>query len=180
MWLLIDSVTRMAHVRKSLMRIRNVGVVAFALLNILYGLVGAYYFVAMSSLHWREWITNQSALGWVVFVSLSAICLLLSSLVGVMGIRQLMGNESTFHWTAILLALVLFYFVADVLVFWIIAPQSLSAMTFGFWEVAEGPLVPQLITGYPVWGGLAMIVFWKSSDRSGLNRAKGGIIDAPK
>jgi hypothetical protein len=91
-----------------------------------------------------------------------------------------MGDETIFQRTAILLGAVLIYFVADVSVFWILVPQSLSTMTFGFWEVAEGPLVPQIITGYPIWGGLAMIVFWISSGKFSLRRLKRGDLYAPK
>jgi hypothetical protein len=162
--------------REMIETIRKAGIAIFGLLNILYCLAGLAYFIAMSSLHWEEWTLKQGILGWTVFVSLAAICLVLSCSIGLMGIRQLMGDETIFRCTAILLGSVLIYSVVDVLVFWVILPQSLSTLTFGFWEVAEGPLVPQVVTGYPLWGGLAMIMFWRST----LGQMKGNALGTPK
>ena len=89
--------------REMIETIRKAGIAVFGLLNILYCLAGLAYVIAMSSLHWEEWTLKQSILGWTVFVSLAAICLVLSCSIGLMGIRQLMGDETMFRCTAILL-----------------------------------------------------------------------------
>jgi hypothetical protein len=50
----------------------------------------------------------------------------------------------------------------NVVVFWMMPSISMRGLTIGFWQVAEGPLVPQIITGYPLSGMALLIILWKN------------------
>jgi hypothetical protein len=53
------------------------------------------------------------------------------------------------------------YGLFNVVVFWMMPSISMRGVTIGFWQVAEGPLVPQIITGYPLWGMALLTILRK-------------------
>jgi hypothetical protein len=98
---------------------------------------------------------------WVVFIVLSSLCLSLCFLLGYFGVRLLQERESVIPLNVGLFASEIAYALFNVVVFWMIPPISMSSVTIGFWQVAEGSLVPQFITGYPLWGMVILTILWK-------------------
>ena len=141
----------------------------FGGLNILPGLLGMYYFAYLIEIHWRKWPGNPSAVDWAVFVALSSVTTFLVLYLGYLGVRLIRVDSAALRQVCLVFLLGIIYFFADVCVNWIIFPLwKSSTITVGFWGIAAGPLVPQIITGYPLIGfvaAIALILFQRRCQR---------------
>lgn len=126
----------------------------FGCLNVLFGIGGVYYFVLRVS--WRNWPGSPSTLNWLVFVLISAVTLALMGYLSYLGIRLFRGDRSALSPTALVLLLELFYFAISVVLFWIVL--SNRQITVGFFGIASSALDPQVVTGYPLWGLVSMVL----------------------
>jgi hypothetical protein len=130
-------------------------------LNLVFGLIGGVYSATMLIGRWRILPGNHSGSAWVVFLSLLAISSVLVGLLAYSGTRLLSRDESAIRITAFLFAVQLLYFLAYVTIFWLVIPvrnPAWAGLHGQFFGMIQGPLAPQIITGYPVLGLIAMLL----------------------
>jgi hypothetical protein len=127
-------------------------------LNILYGSLGVIYFALMLSWHWHKWPGAPSPRDWFVFLVLSALSITLIAYLIFLGIRLLQNDRTAIRSTSTVLAIELIYFLATTVLFWLILPPSKASVAIGFWEMAQDPLAPQIITAYPLIGLLVTLI----------------------
>jgi hypothetical protein len=130
-------------------------------LNLALGFGGIAYSAVMLSERWRMLPGGPSMSAWIVFLSLLGASILLVGCLIYLGIRLLCRDEAAIGRTAVLFGAEMFYFLAYVVLFWIVIPlknaqwPGLAGHLFG---MIQGPLTPQIVTGYPVLGLLAMVL----------------------
>ena len=83
---------------------------------------------------------------------------------GYLGIHMIRGNESAIRDTALILSVEIVYFCAGVIVFWLLFPSPVIGV--GFIGIARSALDPQVVTGYPVWGLISMLLLMTARKRS--------------
>jgi len=130
-------------------------------LNLAFGLGGGIYSAAMLSWKWRNLPGAPSMSAWTVFLSLLAISSLLVALLIHLGIRLLGRDESAIRRTAVIFSVEICYFLGYVALFWIVIPlrsPTWPGLAGHFFGMIQGPLAPQIVTGYPVLGLLAMLL----------------------
>ena len=127
-------------------------------LNVLFSAFGFYYFALRLSYSWHgRWPGSPTATDWFVFLTLSALTCGLVASVGYLGVRLLRGDESVIITTAVVFGAEIVYFLGDILLFWVLL-RSRPEITVGFFGIAQIPLDPQLVTGYPLLGGVALLL----------------------
>jgi len=132
---------------------RIVGVV-----NLLCGLIGVYYFAFKIRLHWHNWPGSPSESQWLVFFVLSFISIYLLIYLGYLGIRLIKNDATALRPLRNLFMLEIAYYVASVVMLWVIMPLSMATIAVSFWGMAQDPFAPQILTGYPLIGIIATIV----------------------
>lgn len=130
-------------------------------LNCAFSGFGMYMFLYLVKIHWNNWPGNPGLLSWGIFVTLSALSLCLVGSLAFYGVSLLKGNEVGLRPARNILMAEIVYFVLNVCLFWNKASASHSALTVGFFGIAQGPIMPQIVTGYPVFGLLAIIILMR-------------------
>jgi hypothetical protein len=126
------------------------------LLNLLYGIFGICYFAAILS--WHNWTGSRSLLSWLIFLLLSGFSIGLIVYLGYLGIRLMRKDRTAIRPAALVFGVEILYFLLGVEIFWIALPESMAPVAVGFWEMALGPIDPQIVTGDPLLGLLAMFI----------------------
>ena len=134
-------------------------------LNCAFSGIGMCMFLYLVKIHWNNWPGNPGLLSWGIFVTLSALSLCLVGSLAFYGVTLLKGNEVGLRPTRNILIAEIVYFALDVCLFWNHTAISHSALTTGFWGIAEGPFMPQIVAGYPVFGLLAIIILMRLGRR---------------
>jgi hypothetical protein len=138
-------------------------------LNIVFAFFGVFYSAYMVEIHWNKWPGQPTFSQWVVFGFLSFICMSMILYLAYLGIRLIRKDASALWQVCLVFVLEIIYFWADVIVCWMILPISMSTIAVGFWGIAESPLAPQVITGFPLIGiavaGALMLVQKKTQSR---------------
>ena len=138
----------------------------FGGLNIGAGLFGLYYFAWLIEIHWHKWPGNPSISDWAVFVALSCFTTFLVVYLGYLGIRLIRVDFSALWQVCLVLVLEMVFLIADVWITWLILPSSMSKIAVGFWGIADGPITPQIVTGYPLIGLIAAVTLMLLQRRS--------------
>lgn len=137
--------------------VRIVGV-----LNIVFMAFGAYYFSVLLLLHWQKWPGHPSNFDWLIFALLSSTCLFFIGFVGYSGVQLIRGSLSILGPLAVVFVLEILFFVSTFVLFWMILPTSRATIAVGFWGIAQSPIVPQVITGYPIVGTIVVLLLGKN------------------
>lgn len=104
------------------------------------------------------WPGSPHLRDWLIFALLSAFTLGLTSYLGYLATRLARGDEAAIQPMRVLWWIEIAYFCANVAVFWQIIPSTNPGLTLGFFSFPEGPFDPQLVTGYPVIGLIAVFL----------------------
>jgi hypothetical protein len=142
----------------------------FGGLNLAFGIAGFLYSGLMLSRTWRDLPGTRSEIAWIVFLSVLTVGTLLVGSLFYLGIRLLARDESAIRSTATLFGFEMCFFAIYVIIFWIVIPAN-----EGYWPglaghllgMMQGPLVPQIVTGYPLFGLLAMLLIKPGRDNAG-------------
>ena len=121
-------------------------------LNILFVALGAFYSGGMIQMHWNKWPGSPSHLHWAVFMFLDAISISMILYLGYLGVRLIKKDARALWHLCLLFVAEIAYFAVVVYVTWFLMPASMSAIAVDFWGMAQDPLVPQVVTGYPLVG----------------------------
>src|ERR1700733_8656441 len=111
-------------------------------LNCAFGALGIYMFIYLIVLHWNNWPGSPGRLSWILFVILSASTVCLVGGLTFYGVYLIKGNELGLRPSRNILIAEIVYFILDIVLFWNRASMSHSALTVGFFGIAEGPLMP--------------------------------------
>ena len=126
----------------------------FGGINILAAMFGIYYFALMIDIHWGRWPGNPSHFDWAVFVALSLLSTFLVVYLAYLGVRLIRQDAAALRGVCLIAVLEIAYFFADTFVTWNLMPFSASKISgeisVAFWGIAEDPLAPQIVTGYPL------------------------------
>ncbi len=134
-------------------------------LNCAFSVIGICMFLYLVNIHWNNWPGNPGPLSWGIFVILSTLSLYLVGGLAFYGVTLLKGNEVGLRPTRNILIAEIVYFALDVCLFWNHTAISHSALTIGFWGIAEGPFMPQIVTGYPVFGLIVIFILMRIGKR---------------
>jgi len=142
-------------------------------LNVIFGAGGFWYSAVMLSAKWRTAPGNPSKSAWYVFISLLVLSSVLVSLVVYLGVCLLKRGEDAVRGATIVFAAEILCFLVYVPLFWLVLPLYAPAWPGSAGHLPGmmlGPLVPQIATGYPLLGLLAMLLIWprKASGRVGV------------
>jgi hypothetical protein len=127
-------------------------------LNIAFVVLGAFYAASILHMHWNKWPVTPAYQDWMIFAALSAFSIFLLAYLGYLGIRLLRRDSGalwklcTFFLGEIAYFAVAFYITSFAL------PESMTAVAVGFWAMGLNPLVPQVVTGYPLVGLVISLV----------------------
>ena len=127
-------------------------------LNMLAGIAGIWFFIVDLDWHFQKLPSVHDWASWSVFCLLSLCTLSLVSSLAYCGIRLVIGDRSVLRLTIIVYVAEILYFIADVLVFWLIVPESMAHIAIGFWERAWDLIAPQIITAFPLLGIIVCVV----------------------
>jgi succinate dehydrogenase hydrophobic anchor subunit len=141
-------------------------------LNLLFGLMGVYYFIFMMRMHWHNWPGSPSITQWAVFLVLSLISIGMLVYLGYLGIRLVRRDESALRPLIIIFISEILYFIVGVVVLWLIMPPTIKTIAVSFWGMAQDPLTPQVLTGYPLIGTVVTFVLMNWHPKS--RRVAGG------
>jgi hypothetical protein len=75
-----------------------------------------------------------------------------------LGIRLIRKDARALLQLCLLFTAEILYICVLVDVTWIRMPISMSNIAVGFWGMADAPLVPQLLTGYPLIGAVITLI----------------------
>ena len=125
-------------------------------LNLLFSLAGLGYFGVRLANTWSRWPVVPSASQWAAFWLLSLLTVVIVGNVGFLGIRLIRGDQSAIRTTLYFFSAEIFFFVVEVGLFWIISPNP--RLTVGFLELSSAALDPQIVTGYPLLGVIALFL----------------------
>jgi hypothetical protein len=128
-------------------------------LNIMYVAFGAYLSYWMIRLHWNRWPGNPSHYEWAIFVFLSAISISMVLYLGYLGIRLIKKDAKALLKLSLLFVVELLYSFVLFYVTWIVRPTLMSmTVAVSFMGMADVPLWPQLLTGYPLIGLVVTLI----------------------
>jgi hypothetical protein len=127
-------------------------------LNLAFVALGALYAASMLQVHWNNWPGSPNYQEWVVFVVLNAISIYLILYLGYLGMRLIRKDATALWQLCMFFAGEIAYFVAVVYITSFVLPASMSTIAVGFWAMALNPLVPQVVTGYPLVGLVIALV----------------------
>jgi len=142
-------------------------------LNILFFVVGVWYSAAILSRSWHPLDELRSLGAWATFLVLITISTGLAAYLAYLGKRLLSGDEAAIRCTMITFASEILFFLIYVVVCWIVLPlrwPDWPGRTAHLLGVIQGPLCPQIVTGYPVLG-LIVSLLLTSAKRTGTSRA---------
>ena len=137
-------------------------------LNLLGIAGGLSYLAGMIWMHWRRWPTTASEVDWAVFWLLLALNLYLAGHLAYCSIRLIRRDESALLPAFLLQGAQIFSIAADVEIFWLILPRSMSKIIFGLWEVALSGMDLQVFTGIAPVGFVVLLILMLSRYRSRL------------
>lgn len=127
-------------------------------LNIAFVALGAFYAASILHMRWHKWPVPPTYQDWMVFAVLNAISVFLIAYLGYLGVR-LIRKDSDALWKLCM------FFLGEIayfaLVFYITSfalPESMTAVAAGFWAMGLNPLIPQIVTGYPLVGLVIALV----------------------
>jgi hypothetical protein len=130
-------------------------------LNVFFGVTGLGYFAIMIGWRWSD-LPRVASNAWFLFLLLSSLSTLLVGVLVYMGVRLLRKDEAAVRGSAIAFGGEIFYFLAYVVVFWLVLPLHGAAWQgppiVHMLSVVQGPLAPQIITGYPVFGLVVTLI----------------------
>lgn len=127
-------------------------------LNCAFSVIGICMFLYLVKIHWNNWPGNPGTISWGIFVILNALSLCLVGSLAFYGVSLLKGNEVGLRPARNILIAEIIYFILNICLFWSNAFASHRALTVGFFGIAQGPIMPQIVTGYPVFGLLTIII----------------------
>jgi hypothetical protein len=127
-------------------------------LNISFVALGAFYAASMFHLSWKKWPGPPVYQDWVVFVVLNAISIYLILYLGYLGVRLIRKDAKALWQLCMFFVGEIAYFAAVVVITSYVLPASMSTVAVGFWGTALNPLVPQIVTGYPLVGLVITLV----------------------
>jgi hypothetical protein len=121
-------------------------------LNISFTALGAFYAASMFHMSWKKWPGPPVYQDWVIFVVLNAISIYLILYLGYLGVRLIRKDAKVLWQLCMFFVGEIAYFVAVVYITSFVLPASMSTVAVGFWAAALNPLVPQIVTGFPLVG----------------------------
>jgi len=127
-------------------------------LNVVFVALGAFYAAAMIQRHWHNWPGSPIYQDWVIFVALNAISIAMILYLGFLGIKLMRVDANALFQLCLLFVAEIAYFGAIVYVTWFVVPDSMSTVAVSFWGMAQNPLVPQIVTGFPLVGLIICLV----------------------
>ena len=143
-------------------------------LNCAFSLIGICMFLYLVKIHWNNWPGNPGPLSWGIFVILSALNLCLVGSLAFYGVSLLKSKEVGLRPARNILIAEIVYFVLNICLFWNNASASHSALTVGFLGIAQGPIMPQIVTGYPIFGLIAIIILLRLGRAGGPVKSRKG------
>ena len=144
------------------------------MLNVLFGLVGLWFFVIRLIWHFQKAPVVYSTRDWAIFVLLSFCTLSTVTLLAYLGIRLIIGNKTDLRLMVFLFAAEILYFFADAVNVLVINPSSITHIEIRFWGLAASPIAPQIVTGYPLLGIIICVVLLLRSDSVAQEALRGG------
>ena len=121
-------------------------------LTFLYCLFGAVFYVWQFFAVSGDWPGSPTLADWALFAALSTVTVGTNGYLGHQALRLARADEAALRSMRMLWWIEILYFCADVVVFWQIMPAAKAPLMVGFFGLAAGPFVPQIVTGYPVIG----------------------------
>jgi hypothetical protein len=91
-------------------------------------------------------------------VALNAVSVAMILYLGFLGIRLMRGDASALFQLCLLFVVEIAYFGGIVYVTWFVLPDTMSDLAVNFWGMAQNPLVPQIVTGFPLVGLIISLV----------------------
>jgi hypothetical protein len=140
-------------------------------LNILFFVGGVWYSAAMLSRSWHPLNELRSTGAWATFLVLITISTGLVACLAYLGKRLLSGDEAAIRHTTITFVSEILFVLVYVVLFWIVLPlrwPDFPGRTAHFLGMTQGPLGPQIATGYPVLGLIVMVLL-RLGKRSGTS-----------
>ena len=138
------------------------------ILNLL-GIAGSFWYLGgMLQMHWHRWPESANSVDWAIFWLLLAFNLYLSGHLAYCSIRMIRKDETAILPAFLLQAAQILFMIADVVVFWLILPHSMSKITFGLWSVALSGIDMQVYSGIAPIGLVALLILMLSRYRSQL------------
>jgi len=127
-------------------------------LNISFVALGAFYSASIMHMRWNKWPVSPAYQDWMIFAALSAMSIFLITYLGYLGIR-LIRRDSRALWPLCTFFLgEIAYFVAVFYITSFALPESMTTVAAGFWGLGLNPLIPQIVTGYPLVGLVIALV----------------------
>jgi len=127
------------------------------LLNVLFGLVGIWYFIVCLNWYLHKSSVAHGTRDWAIFSLLSFCTLSMVSSLAYLGIRLIILKEAAPRVMIPIFAAEILYFFFDA-AFFAIIPVPVTRAEVGFWGLAASPIAPQIITGYPLLGIIVCVV----------------------
>jgi hypothetical protein len=132
-------------------------------LNVLFGLVGLWFFIIRLTWHFEKAPVVYSARDWAIFSLLSFCTVSMVTLLAYLGIKLIIGKKTD-------LRLMVFLFAAEILYFWVNATifvliyPSVTNIEIGFWQLAVSPIAPQIVIWYPLLGIIICVALFLRGD----------------
>jgi hypothetical protein len=133
------------------------------MLNVLFGLVGLWFFIIRLTWHFEKASVVYSTRDWAMFSLLSFCTSSMVTFLAYLGIKLIIGKKTD-------LRLMVFLFAAEILYFWVNATifvqiyPSVTNIEIGFWQLAVSPIAPQIISGYSLLGIIICVVLLLRGD----------------
>jgi hypothetical protein len=126
-------------------------------LNIAYCIAGIRFYVEELHPYHGRWPGSPNEHDWVAFICLSAISLSFDVYLFVLGVQLIRSRVAAVSRTLWTMVAEIVYEVLNTWIFWVaLSPHLGNDLAGGFFTKALFPLAPQIVTGYPLFGGLIM------------------------
>jgi hypothetical protein len=103
---------------------------------------------------------SPGTVGWILFIVQSAVTICLSGCLAYLGYPLIHGNFSALRPTLIVFVCEILYFAIATEIVWVLLPRLgnrwTADLTGGFLTIPDFVLAPQVATGYPLLGILAI------------------------
>lgn len=147
-------------------------------LNLLGIAGGACYLVGMLRMHWHRWPASASGSAWAIFWMLLTFNLYLACHLAFCSVRMIRADESALLPAVLLQGAQISSELANVIIFWLILPHSMSKIVFGLWDIALSGIDVQVYTGIAPLGVVVLLILMLSRYRAQMPKHRCDMTEA--
>jgi hypothetical protein len=130
--------------------------------NLLFVGLGLCYALGMLEIRWGRWPGPPSLVDWAMIILYYAISLACLALQVYTGVKLIKGHTSSLRLLGMVFVFIILYVLITTMVDWSLLPHNPASKAIGFWEGGVDPLDPQFFTGFPLLGGITvLLLLWK-------------------